>query len=157
MNNMVSHRNLLPNEARKLTVKRTIKPMTIMSIPCPREILDKVRINLLQLVCNHKQYLIALSVILPPICPLGRFRELHPVLFLKTRYPSGSQPFTLVGVPEQALGGFPLAWIYFGIEVSCNRILPNFMFDYFAISVPKKHHKSCTLSHPEHTYVSHQN
>ena len=35
---------------------------------------------------------------------------------------SGSQPFALVGVPEQALGGFPWVWIDFGdspVEVSC--------------------------------------
>ena len=37
------------------------------------------------------------------------------VLVLKTRCPSGSQSFALVGVPEQALGGFPWVWIYFGM------------------------------------------
>ena len=38
------------------------------------------------------------------------------VLVLKTtcRRPRGPQPFALVGVPEQALGGFPWVWIDFG-------------------------------------------
>ena len=32
---------------------------------------------------------------------------------MKESCPSGSQPFELVGVPEQALGGFPWVWIDF--------------------------------------------
>ena len=40
------------------------------------------------------------------------------VLVLKTRSPSGSQSFALVGVPEQALGGFPWVWIDFGSYVT---------------------------------------
>ena len=38
----------------------------------------------------------------------------QPVLVLKTRCPSGSLRFALVGVPEQALCGFPWVWIDFG-------------------------------------------
>ena len=37
-----------------------------------------------------------------------------PVLVLETRCSSGSQPFALVGVPEQALGGLSWVWIDFG-------------------------------------------
>ena len=46
-----------------------------------------------------------------------------PVLVLKTRCPSGSQPFALVGVymccvPEQVPGGIPWVWIDFGSNIT---------------------------------------